>query len=264
VAVAIISASFSIVATICWGGPLDKPFAPGEKLTFQLKWGPIPAGEALIEILPVEKLNGQPVYHFVMTVRTNAFLDLFYYYRSRIDAYADMDMTRSVRYREKTRTRRMETDIVVEFDWQNRQANFNRRVTFFKSKPETDTKERITPLLPGTFDPLSVYYYARLLDLKEGDRIERPISDGIKCVVAHAEVIRRESLTANGKTYDTLLVQPNFKGVKPVFEKLTGATILVWISEDTHRVPVKLASRIVLGHFTGELTAVEGVPGITP
>ena len=264
VAAVFLSATFLIVATICTGDTPVKPFSPGEKLTFQLKWGPIPAGEVMLELLPVEKLDNQSVYHFVMTVRTNAFVDLFYYYRSRIDAYADIDMTRSLRYREQTRTRRKAKNVVVEFNWQTKQARFHRVETFFKPKPDRRTKESIIPLLPGTFDPLSVYYYTRLIDLHEGERIKRPVSDGIKCIVAHAEIIRRESMTANGKAYDTFLVQPDFKGVNPVFEHLAGSTILVWVTADAHRIPVKLSSRIVLGRFTGELTAVEGVPGIAP
>ncbi|MDP4855774.1 MAG: DUF3108 domain-containing protein, partial [Desulfobacterales bacterium] len=75
------------------GGP-DRAFSTGEKLTFQIKWGPIPAGEAVLEVLPVERRNDTPVYHFVMEVKTNAFLDLFYYYRTRIDAYAELQMNR--------------------------------------------------------------------------------------------------------------------------------------------------------------------------
>jgi hypothetical protein len=255
---AVLSAYLLVIPTICWGEPSDKPFSPGEKLTFQLKWGFIPAGEATLEILPLETMNNQPVHHFVMTVRTNAFLDLFYFYRSRIDAYAAIDMAHSVRYRERTRTRIKATEVVVDFDWSTRQAHYRSTETIHQSPPKTNRKKHITQLLPGTFDPLSVYYYTRLLNIELGDRIERPITDGLKCVVARAEVLQKESLTINGQTYSTFLIQPDFKGVKPVFEKLVGATIRVWITADEDRIPVKLSSRIVLGSFTGELTSNKG------
>ncbi len=261
---AFLTTAFCIVSTVSWGDMHVSPFSPGERLTFQLKWGPIPAGEAVLELLPVENMGNQPVYHFVMTVKTNAFLDLFYRYRSRIDAYADIGMTRSLRYREQTQTRRKKKVVTIDFDWQTKRAYFNRIEKFFRSKSETRKMERVTPLMTGTFDPLSVYYYTRLLDLHVGDRIERPISDGLKCTVAEAEVTRRESVTANGTAYDTYLVQPDFKGVNPVFEKLAGANILVWVTADARRLPIKLASRISLGQFTGELTAVEGLAGIPP
>jgi hypothetical protein len=43
-------------------GAVEKkiPFYPGEKLTFQVSWLSIPAGEAVLEILPFETINGVP------------------------------------------------------------------------------------------------------------------------------------------------------------------------------------------------------------
>ena len=77
----------------------DLPFVPGEKLTFTLKWERIPAGEAVLEVLPIEKLHGKSVYHFVMTARTNSFVDIFFKVRDRIDVYTDLEVTRSVLYK---------------------------------------------------------------------------------------------------------------------------------------------------------------------
>ena len=54
------------------------PFYPGEKLIFQLKWSVVPAGEGILEILPIETINGVSAYHFVLTARSNSFIDFFY------------------------------------------------------------------------------------------------------------------------------------------------------------------------------------------
>ena len=59
------------------------PFVPGEKLTFVLKWGKIPAGKATLEVQAIEALNGETAYRFVMTARTNAFVDIFFKVRKR-------------------------------------------------------------------------------------------------------------------------------------------------------------------------------------
>ena len=56
----------------------ELPFTPGEKLTFQLRWGIIPAGEATLEVLPVKFIGDKPVYHFALTAKSNSFVDLFY------------------------------------------------------------------------------------------------------------------------------------------------------------------------------------------
>ena len=56
-------------------------------------------------------------------------------------------------------------------------------------------------------------------------------------------------------------MQPDLKGVNPVFEKEAGATILIWVSADEHRIPIKLKSKVRIGSFTGELVDIEGVEG---
>ena len=105
----------------------DMPFSfkPGEKLTFELKWTIIPAGEAVLEVLPIETVNGIQSYHFVMTVRTNSFVDQFYKVRDRIDAYTDSQMTRSILYKKKQHEGTSRRDIVVEFNREKNQAQYS-------------------------------------------------------------------------------------------------------------------------------------------
>ena len=249
------------LAAIAGAGEPERAFSPGEKLTFQIKWGPFPAGEAVLEVLPMERQDGSPVYHFVMEVKTNAFLDLFYYYRTRFDAYAELQMNRSLHYRQRTKTGRKTKDVTVDFDWQADMAHFHRTETFFQPEPKTNTKTLETPLLPGTFDPLSAFYYTRMLAPQERTLITRPISDGKRTLRASLKVIGRELIRLNGRSYDTFLVQPDLKGVNPVFEKEAGATILIWVSADERRIPIKLKSKVRVGSFTGELVGVEGVKG---
>ena len=79
------------------------PFYPGEKLTFQLKWTLIPAGEGILEVLPIETINGVKAYHFVLTAKSNSFVDLFYKVRDRIDAYTDIEMNHTILYKKTTR-----------------------------------------------------------------------------------------------------------------------------------------------------------------
>ncbi len=242
------------------GGP-DRAFSPGEKLTFQIKWGNVPAGEAVLEVLPVEMRDDTPVYHFAMQVKTNAFLDLFYYYRNRVDAYAELQMNRSLLFRQSVKTSRKTKNVTVDFDWKTNLAHFQRTEAVSHTKQEPHVKTLQTPLLPGTFDPLSAFYYTRRLALQEGVLVERPVSDGKRALRANLKVIGRETITLNGRSYDTFLVQPDLKGVNPVFEKEAGAAIQIWVSADEYRIPIKLKSKVRIGSFTGELVDVEGVQG---
>ncbi|MEJ2657998.1 MAG: DUF3108 domain-containing protein, partial [Desulfobacterales bacterium] len=81
---------FSLSSNVC-GDEKDFPFHPGEKLTFRLRWTIIPAGESVLEVLPMETIDGINAYHFVLTAKSNAFIDQFYKVRDRIDSYVSAD-----------------------------------------------------------------------------------------------------------------------------------------------------------------------------
>lgn len=222
----------------------DQPFQPGEKLTFLLRWGIIPAGEAVLMVAPSEEINGEPAFHFVMTAESNSFLDLFYKVRDRIDAYADSGMTRSLLYKNKQREGRTRRNIVVDFDWTNNQVQYT----------NDGKKNEPIPLLPGAFDPLSVFYYLRSLDLEPGSIVERPVSDGKKCVIGRGNIVKRETITVQAGTYDTLLIEPDLRDVGGVFEKDKEANIHIWVTADARHIPVKIQSKVAVGSFVGELT----------
>jgi hypothetical protein len=110
----------------------------------------------------------------------------------------------------------------------------------------------------GTFDPLSIFYWFRSIDLSADRRIQRPVTDGRKHVMGLAQIIRQETVTVPAGTFDTLLIEPDLTHVGGVFEKSPDAGIQLWVTADNRRLPVKLASKVVVGHFTGELVSMSG------
>ncbi len=227
----------------------DFPFRPGEKLTFVLKWTIIPAGEAVLEVLPLETVNGIESHHFVLTARSNAFVDQFYKVRDRIDAFTDMKMTHSILYKKDQLEGTSRRDVVVEFDWEKSQAQYS----------DFNTKLEPIDLTPGSFDPLSAFYFVRLVGLKTKLIIKRPVTDGKKCVIGKAAVIKRETIKLASGTYDTFLIEPEIEHIGGVFEKSKDAKIQLWVTADHRRIPVKIKSKVVVGSFTGELVSATGL-----
>lgn len=228
------------------------PFTPGERLTFTLKWGKIPAGEAVLKVLPIETLKGEPVYHFVMTARTNSFVDVFYKVRDRIEGYASVDMTRSVLYKTKQREGDHRRDILVNFDWENQQAQYTDR---------GKTRDPIT-IVEGSLDPLSALYYTRITEMQVNEDITRPVTDGKKNTVGVVKVLKRETIEVSDVTYDTFLVEPDTKDIGGVFKKSDDAKIHLWLTADECRIPVKIKSKVAVGSFVGELVSIERVSKI--
>ncbi len=227
----------------------DFPFSPGEKLTFKLSWCFIPAGEAVLEVLPIENISGIKAYHFVLTVKTNQFFDTIYKIRDRIDSYTDTDMTRSILYKKRQVARKHKRDVVVSFNWDKNEAQYS----------NFSRKRNPVSLLPGSFDPLSIFYYSRIYDFKEKIILQRPVTDGKKCVLGSGKIIKRETIKLKSEKYDTYLLEPELKDLSGVFRKSKNATIKIWLTADKRKIPVRIKSKVVVGSFVAELVAAEGV-----
>lgn len=224
----------------------DMPFAPGERLEYELRWENVPAGTACMEVSSIKTFNGEKVYHFVLTAQSNSFIDLFYKVRDRVDAYADLSMTRSRHYEKQQHEGSHKKNIVVTFDWETNRARYSSR----------GRANRAIALMEGSFDPLSALYFSRTIDLNVGHQFERPITDGKKNVIGQLSVIGRETITLqNGDRYDTYLVEPKLNKVSGVFKEGKDATIRIWVTADERRIPVRVMSKVVVGHFIGELTS---------
>ena len=226
----------------------NQAFRPGERLNFVLKWTIIPAGEAVLQVLPREQMAGIDAHHFLLTARSNAFVDAFYMVRDRIDAWADGAMRQSLFYRKKQHEGSTRRDIIVTFDWAQMTVQYSNH---------GEAREPI-PITAGTFDPLSIFYWSRSADLVVGGRLQRWVTDGKKHVLGVADVIRRETVRVPAGTFDTFLIEPDLAHVGGVFEKSPDAKIQLWVSADYRRLPVKLKSKVIVGSFSGELVSVSG------
>ena len=244
VAAILLCPSFAVSAPATTAAGRAMPFSPGERLTFQVRWSFVHAGDAVLEVLPFERMGGVEVRRFAMTATTTPLADIFYKVRDRIDSYVDRGMTRSRLYHKKKAGSR-KRDVVVRFDWDAGRAAYE----------AFGTRTHAVDLAPGAHDPLSVFYYFRLHDLRVGGVIEAPVCDGKKCVQGRARVVKRETITIAGGTYDTFLVEPDLAHIGGVFEKSRDAKLEIWVTADSRRLPVKIRSKVVVGHFVAELVS---------
>jgi len=237
----IISLSF----TPCHAQEKQIPFSPGEKLFFEVRWVFIPAAEGVLEVLPMTTIDGVTCYHFSMTSRTYEFVDIFYKVRDCIEGFTDEGMTRSVLYK-KAQDGKRKRRVSVNFDWEKLQARYS----------NYDDKRAPVSILPGSFDPLSVFYAFRLFTLKEGEELKAPVTDGKKCILGKAKVIKREKITVKNRDYDTFLVEPDLEQLGGVFEKSKDAKLQIWVTADGASIPVRVKSEVIVGSFVAELVSL--------
>jgi len=182
----------------------------------------------------------------MFTAKTNEFVDLIYKVRDRVDSYVDIGMTHSIGYKKQHRGRSIE-DVTVTFDWKRQQAQYS----FNGEKMEEIT------IKMGSFDPLSVFFVLRLHDEKSLDNIAIPVTDGKKCVIGKASIIKKERISVSGLDYDTILVEPDLEHIGGVFKKSPNAKLKIWVTADQRRIPVRIKSKVSVGSFVADLISYE-------
>ena len=226
----------------------DTTFNAGEIMEFQVKWSFIPAGTFFLEVLPIEEIEGVEALHFVCTARTNKYVDLIYKVRDRMDSYAKADMSHAILYKRQHLGERKK-EVTITFDWEAEEVQYS------------NFGEKMDPIsiLPGTFDPLSVFYFFRLHDLDRVIEIKVPVTDGKKCVIGIARVVKKETIRVANQTYDTYLVEPEMEEIGGVFKKSKNAKLQIWVTADPRHIPVRIKSEVSVGSFIAELvTFVDG------
>ncbi|MCH8475697.1 MAG: DUF3108 domain-containing protein [Opitutales bacterium] len=225
----------------------NAPFHPGEELTFNLRWGLFDVGTAVLKVNPMAEIDGEEVWHFTMTIRTNAFADNFYRVRDEVDGYLTKDFQRSLLYLRKQEGSH-KRDVRVEFDWEKNQ------VTYFN---EGEARESLD-LSGDSFDPLSVFFKFRTLDLTPGSSMELPVTDGRRFVDGVGTVESGQLIRVPAGEFETVLALPDMRDVGAAFDQAEGATLRIWLSDDERRLPVRLSSRVVVGSFHAELVDIAG------
>lgn len=223
------------------------PFHIGEKLTYHGSWGPIPAGQLTLEVLPKETVEGVESYHFTMITKTSKVVDLIYKIRDRQDSYIDTGMTHSIFYKKKTESDHPR-DEYIKFDWTKLTATY----TNFG-----ETRKPIK-IRPGTFDPLSLFYILRYQNLKENSEIVLPLTDGNLNIEVRAIIGKAEKIEMDGKMYDVIEVTPNMTMLdeldkEKVVKKSDHPQLKVWVTNDEKKIPLKIRTKIGIVTFDFDL-----------
>jgi hypothetical protein len=235
-------------ASLVTGSETPLPFIYGEKLSFKVKWVFIPAGEAVLEVMSPEKLDGRTVNHFRMTARTYDYIDPIYKVRDQVDSITDIGMNHALQYLIQAKGKEKK-DVVVNFDWGKKQATFS----------DFGNKQPPISILPASFDPLSVFYAFRLFVLKEGAELKLAVSDGKKSIMGRAKVIKLEKVKVPAGTFKTYLVEPELEHIGGVFRKSKDAKLQIWVTADKSHIPVRIKSKVVVGSFIAELVDAQNI-----
>lgn len=224
----------------------NKAFKTGEKLTFDVKYGFVTAGVAEFSIPKVTKLAGREVYNVVFKVNSMPAFDPFYKVRDRYETYIDVNGIFPWRFEQHIREGGYSRDFSAFFD---------------QRKNKAKTSEGSYDIPPYVNDIVSAFYFARTYDyskMKEGDKIN--LQNFYKNKTYPLEVIYhgKEKVSVDAGTFDCIVLEPVAK--EGGLFKSEG-TLILWITNDEIKMPVKVKTKVIIGSIDAELTSYSGLTG---
>lgn len=230
-----------LLASAAWSAPLAQAVTIPEKLVYSLSWMGIPVGTATQEIAEVGGTR-----KIVSHARSNDWLSSFYPVDDRTESrlavtggsFPGESRYYRMLFKEGKRTR-------------------DREITFYQARRIGRFHDRIggeqvdVPIVENTFDIYASFYYVRCQPLESGKSFMIHVLDGKELRHIEVKVLKRERIKVPAGEFDTIQVRPL---VKPegVFEGKGGA--LIWLTDDSRRIPVKAQTKVRVGSVTAVLT----------
>ncbi len=220
-------------------------FQPGEKLKYKVRYGFITAAEATMEVQEGKKeMNGKKVFHYIANGKTSGSFDFFMKVRNRYDSYVDQEALYPYQFTENVREGNYRRDSYANFDQKNYKVNASKGTY---------------TIPPYSFDIISLFYFARCIDLKNiavGENINMSyfLDDGNYPV--NIEYLGKETITTTTGKYECIKFSPTLQPGR-VFRK--DSRMYIWITNDTNRIPVKVEVEILIGSLILELDSYQGL-----
>lgn len=223
------------VATSMVSVPDIFPFAR-ERLTFSLYWSGIHVGTATLEAV---RGNGES--YITSVVNSNAVISAFYKVEDRAESRLVKGRPASFTLVQSEGSHHRNKETIFEPE--------RNKVTYInhvdKTRQEYDMSGKLL------WDVITGFYYVRRQPLEIGKSVYVSMFDSNKFMNAEVKVLRREKMELeDGQEISTIIVQPvlNSEGL---FQK-TG-NILVWLTDDARRMPVRMETKLKIGRVTAKL-----------
>jgi hypothetical protein len=224
----------------------NKAFKEGEKLTFDLNYGFVTAGIAVMEIPRIKRISGRNAYHINFEVNSVPSFDMFYKVRDRYESYLDVEGLFPWRFEQHIREGSYKRDFSAFFDQR-------------RGKAKTSEGEYEIPLYVN--DIISAFYYARTLDYSDmqvNDLIHLQNFYKDKVYDLDVKFLGKETVEVPAGKFNCIIVEPLVK--EGGLFKHEG-NIIIWLTDDELKVPVKVRTKIIIGHVEARLTSYEGLAG---
>jgi hypothetical protein len=224
----------------------NEAFGVGERLVFDVNYGFITAGEAVMTVPAYDSIADRKVYRIEFTVNSLPSFSWIYKVEDRYLTFIDVDAIVPLKFEQHIREGTYRRDFIAEFDQVNRVAR---------------TSEGQYPIPEYVHDIMSAFYYARTIDFSGMDAGHGIMLSNFYRNKSHDLMVRflgRQVLEVEAGTFNTIVVEPMVK--EGGLFKSEGR-IVIWLSDDERKIPVRVNTKVVIGSIDTELKSYSGLVG---
>lgn len=224
----------------------QRAFGVGERLVFDVNFGFITAGYAEMIIPKLDTVMGNTTYQVQFNVRSTPTFDMFFEVRDRYETYLDTAGIYPWRFEQHIKEGKFKRDYSAYFDQKNHVAR---------------TQDGEFSIPPYVHDIMSAFYYARTIDytgFKIGQRVKLTNFFKGKSNPLEIKYLGTQKIDVDAGTFNCIIVEPMVK--EGGLFKSEGR-ILIWMSNDERRIPVKVNTKVIIGSIDAELKEYSGLNG---
>jgi Protein of unknown function (DUF3108) len=128
-----------------------------------------------------------------------------------------------------------------------------KRITYIDYRKGIRVEHRVKDF--PVWDVISGFYHLRTLFLETGKTVFMNVFDSNKMLKTEVHVLRKEKVLFPGRgEVDAFVVKPELR-TEGLFKH--KGEILIWLTDDGSRIPVRVETRVSIGKVVAELTRVE-------
>ncbi|MCC6845924.1 MAG: DUF3108 domain-containing protein [Bacteroidetes bacterium] len=225
----------------------NEAFGLGERLDYSIGYKFITAGTASFTVMPQAVIrNDKKCFDARFEARSLKSLDWLYRVHDQYRTVMDIDGVFPHEFEQHIREGGYRRDFTAKFDQVN---NF------------AITSDKKHPIPPFCHDIVSAFYYVRTLDLKakkKGDIIQLHNFFGDTTYSLGIKILGRQTVEVEAGKFRCVVIEPMV--VEGGLFKSDGR-ILIWLSDDERKIPVKVSTKVVIGSIDAELTGYQGLRG---
>jgi hypothetical protein len=209
------------------------PFGPGERMVFDVRFGPVRVGTATMEVRPMTAVRGRRAYHTVFTLRGGTF---FYKVNDVLQSWMDAQTLASLRHTQDIEQGSRERERTYEI--------YPDRRVYVETSSDSPTEQ---PSVDQPLDDGSFLYFIRTVPLDVGQNLEfnryfRPDRNPVR-----VRVERKETVRVPAGSFEAVVLRPTIK-TRGIFAE--GGQAEVWIADSDRRELVQIRSRLSFGSIS--------------